>query len=433
MKTSFTLPPHFRLPIHLLLLLLLFSPLAYAEVTKINVDAERESHTYNLTENAVFTVTVLDENNEPVKNGTLNIVFQNDFYKKLGTETFDLAQANPVQVSGKMDVPGFLSLTATCEKARGLGGAAFEPEKIQPAQEMPADFVEYWRGLQKKLREEVPADLQLEKVEELSDAQQTLYRISMAVFDGQRAYGFLSVPTGEGPFPVLVSVSWAGPGFGPETYLAKEGFVSLNMPVFPYPVGLTLEERQKQYDEFNEKLGQRYCYYGAPDREKYFFRNAYLGIDRVVDYVLERPDTDASRVGYYGTSQGGGSALILCGLNGKFTHILGSVPALCDHGGAKLERSPGWPQLYANVSVPGIEEMGPYFDGVNFARLIHSPIRITVGFIDTTCSPSSVYAAFNAIPSADKQILTETHLGHATGAKHGEGMTWLKESVKAGK
>lgn len=414
-----------------LIFLLATAPLVFAEVTQINVDLDRDSHAYLLTETAVFSVSALDENGELAKDGVLNVVLQNDFRQTLRTETFDLSKGNPISVSGKMDVPGFLSLTATCQKGRGLGGAAFEPEKIQPSQPMPADFWEYWRGLQKKLRAEVPADLQLEKLDSVSNDRFTAYRISMANFDGQRAHAFLAIPAGEGPFPVLVTVSWAGPGFGPDQlWPAREGFVVLAAPIFPYPVGLTGEERQKQYDEFNEKLGLRYCYAGAPDREKYFFRNAYLGIDRLMDYVLERPDTDETRVGYFGTSQGGGSALILGGLNGKFSHISGNVPAICDHGGAKLNRSPGWPKLYDNVNAEGVEEMGPYFDGVNFARGITCPVRISVGFIDTTCSPSSVYAAFNAIPAEDKEMLTEPHRGHATGEKSAQIMNWVKENVK---
>lgn len=413
-----------------LIFLFAMASFVWAEAAKVEVDVERESHIYTLNESANFIISVLDENGEAVKEGELTLVFQNDFRKELRRETLDLAKANPVTVSEKMDVPGFLSLRASCGKVFGLAGAGFEPEKIQPSQPLPEDFWDYWRGLQKKLRAEVPADLKLEKIDSLSSDRQTIYRISMAVFDGQRAHGFLAVPAGEGPFPVLVTVSWAGPGFGPETHLAKEGFMVLSMPIFPYPVGLTKEERQKQYDEFNEKLGILYCLHGAPDRERYFFRNAYLGIDRVMDYVLERPDADKTRVGYYGTSQGGGSALILGGLNGKFTYITGNVPAICDHGGAKMDRSPGWPKLYDAVKVPEVEAMGPYFDGVNFARGITCPTRLTVGFIDTTCSPSSVYAAFNVIPAKDKEMLTEPHRGHATGSQAGIVMQWLKENVK---
>jgi len=411
--------------------LLVCTSFAWAEAAKVEVDLDRENHTYTLAENAQFTVKVTDEKGELVKEGQLVCVFTNDNRAEIKRETVDLSQSNPVTVSGKMDVPGFLSLRASFNGVSALGGAAFEPEKIQPSQPMPADFWDYWRGLQKKLRAEVPADLQLEKIDSWSDARKTTYRISMATFDGQRAYGFLAVPAGEGPFPVLVTVSWAGPGFGPDqTFPVNEGFMVLAMPIFPYPVAIDGAERQKQYDEYNEKLGIRYCYFGAPDREKYFFRNAYLGIDRVMDYVLERSDADKTRVGYFGTSQGGGSALILGGLNGKFTYISGNVPAICDHGGAKLNRSPGWPKLYDTVQDPKTEEMGPYFDGVNFARGINCPIRLTVGFIDTTCSPSSVYAAFNVIPAADKQILTEPHRGHATGEKAGVVMQWVKESVK---
>ena len=405
--------------------------LVWADEIKVEVDLDRENHTYTLDENAQFTVKVTDANGELVKEGQLQCVFTNDNRIELNRETVDLSQSNPATVSGNLGVPGFLSLRATFNGVSALGGAAFEPEKIEPAQPMPDDFWDYWRGLQKKLRAEVPADLQLEKIDSWSNDKKTTYRISMATFDGQRAYGFLAVPAGDGPFPVLVTVSWAGVGFGPEaTGPVNEGFMVLAMPIFPYPVAIDYAERQKQYDDYNEGLGIRYCYYGAPDRDKYFFRNAYLGIDRVMDYVLERPDADKTRVGYFGTSQGGGSALILGGLNGKFTHISGNVPALCDHGGAIVNRSPGWPKLYDTVQDPKVAEMGPYFDGVNFARGITCPIRISVGFIDTTCSPSSVYAAFNMIPSKDKEMLIEPHRGHATGEKSAQIMQWVKEAVK---
>lgn len=409
---------------------LLSAGIVSAEITKIDVDLDRESHVYALGETATFSISVLDENGKPIQEGTVQAVFQNTFQKELKRETIDLSKQNPVTVPATMDEPGFLTVTVSGNKIYGRGGAAFSPEKIEPGQEMPEDFWSYWRGLQKKLRAEVSGDLKLEKIDSISDDQQTTYRVSMATFNDKTVNGFLSIPVGDGPFPLLVSVSWAGPGFGPAQYVAHEGFAALNMTMFPYVPGLTLDERQKQYDEFNAKLGIVYSYYGAPERDKYYFRDMYLGIDRVIDMVLERPDIDNTRVGYYGTSQGGGSALILGGLNGKFQFIHGSVPALCDHGAAKLGRQAGWPQIYRAVHDPKVEEMGPYFDGVNFAREIRCPIRLTVGFIDTTCSPSSVYAAFNVIPSADKAILHEEHRGHDVGKKHGEIMNWLKKSVR---
>ena len=82
------------------------------------------------------------------------------------------------------------------------------------------------------------------------------------------------------------------------------------------------------------------------------------------------------------------------------------------------------------VKDPAVENVAPYFDGENFARHIHCPIRVTVGFIDGVCSPSSVYAAYNTIPATDKQILNETKLGHQNGAKFQEAIKWLYEKIQ---
>ena len=47
------------------------------------------------------------------------------------------------------------------------------------------------------------------------------------------------------------------------------------------------------------------------------------------------------------------------------------------------------------VQIKLVPVNAPYFDGANFARGIKVPVLMSVGYIDTTCSPSSCYAAFN--------------------------------------
>ena len=95
-------------------------------------------------------------------------------------------------------------------------------------------------------------------------------------------------------------------------------------------------------------------------------------------------------------------------------------------------RSPGWPRLvdFYNGDEKTLEA-SRYLDGVNFASNIDSAtIDLTVGFIDVTCSPSSVYAAFNAIPSEKKAIYHETQLGHQNGAQYKEAFQRLLERVR---
>ena len=69
-------------------------------------------------------------------------------------------------------------------------------------------------------------------------------------------------------------------------------------------------------------------------------------------------------------------------------------------------------------------------DAVNFARKIDVPIRVTTGLIDVTCSPASVFSAYNAIPAADKEILVEPNLAHANGVKYEQARAWLLDFVK---
>ena len=48
---------------------------------------------------------------------------------------------------------------------------------------------------------------------------------------------------------------------------------------------------------------------------------------------------------------------------------------------------------------------------MNFARKIECPTIVSVGFIDRTCCPSSVYSAYNII-TAPKRLFTDPLAGH---------------------
>ncbi len=408
-------------------------------VETIKFQFDRESQCYSVNDEATVTVSATTKGGELVKDGSLTVLLTNDGRDPVGEQqTFDLAQDNPVTVKATLAFPGFLQIKAVAKSSEGkevrsaLAGAAFSPEKIEAGLSKPDDFDEFWAKGKAEVRA-VPIDQKQTKIDSLSNENRDVYAVSFATVNDQRVYGYLSVPTkGDGPYPTLVNVPGAGPGVGPEAWLADQGFVVLNMNVFPYECPVDAKERQKLYDEYNASLGMRYCYLNAADRDHYFFRAVYLGVDRAIDWLAEQDYVDTSRMGYYGTSQGGASALILGGLNKHFCAILSSVPALCDHAGLLKGRSPGWPRLvdFYNGDEKTLEA-SRYLDGVNFASNIDSAtIDLTVGFIDVTCSPSSVYAAFNAIPSEKKAIYHETQLGHQNGAQYKEAFQRLLERVR---
>jgi cephalosporin-C deacetylase-like acetyl esterase len=116
------------------------------------------------------------------------------------------------------------------------------------------------------------------------------------------------------------------------------------------------------------------------------------------------------------------------------TASIANVPALCDHGGYLKGRNPGWPKLVLHYKkAPEYLAMSGYFDTVNFARRIAIPTVICVGFIDRTCSPSSVYAAYNAI-KAPKKIINEPNMGHSSSKEFNRfANKWIKSQLGVGK
>ncbi|MDO5579723.1 MAG: GDSL-type esterase/lipase family protein [Planctomycetia bacterium] len=397
---------------------------------------DHSDQVYKCGESARFSFEVLDPAGKPVQAGKLSVVFSNDNRDEISKKTADLSKGNPAVFTEKMDKPGFLyahgrvDIPAVKDPVYFQAAAGFDPLKIEPGQPKPADFDSFLAEGQKEVRA-IPADVKMEIISSLSNEKREIYTISFATVNNQRVYGFLGIPKfTKGPFPVVINVPGAGPGTGPLTWLTDRGFLTLAMNVFPYPVPLDPNEKKKVYDEFNKDI--RYTYMGAKDRRTYFFRAAYLGIDRAIDWLVNRADADKARVGFFGTSQGGASALILTGMNKNIKYAVSSVPALCDHAGFLKGRSSGWPNIAGFFKEdPKVVAESSYLDAVNYATLITCPIKVTVGFIDRTCSPSSVYAAYNSIPSKNKQILHEVKLGHKTGKSTTDAQNWLFDTLLA--
>ena len=76
----------------------------------------------------------------------------------------------------------------------------------------------------------------------------------------------------------------------------------------------------------------------------------------------------------------------------------------------------------------GFKSRRRYFDGANFASRITCPVRVAVGFSDTTCPPCAVYAAYNEIKSADKGIVHGIGMTHSCSASfYKELGNWVKQ------
>ena len=408
---------------------------ASAVAATYRVDLDRPDGIYRCGETATFSVRLLEKKNLAGSERPF-AVLDNFGTTVLTNMPFDVSATGVVfKVPGTLREPGFLRLSLPPTKnGRGdpsVFSAGFEPEKIRKGSPSPKDFDAFWSDARARLAREVPLDAQIVRVPERSTKAFDFYRISFATF-GRRVHGYMSVPTdkSKAPFPVDFGVNAAGFGSWTNDMRGEKNSICVQFSVYPFPPDWRwkqngLEAKYKAMDaDVQSKYGvPRYCLAGiAESREAYFFYPVILGIDRAVDWIAARPDVDRRRFCYQGTSQGGGFGFYLCGLNHTFTRAAFYVPAITDTMGYLKGRQSGWPQVVENnSSTPArraaAEKWAPYFDGANFASRITCPVRVAVGFSDTTCPPCAVYAAYNEIKVKDKTIgngigMTHSCRGH---------------------
>jgi len=392
-----------------------------------------ELRSYKVGEPVTFTVAALDNKNQQMNAGSVTIAVRDSGSggkKIMDDVVIDFAKNNPATFTAKLSRPGFiLAIPSPGKTADGktfrwdnkpqpsLGGAAVEPEKLQPGAECPADFDEFWR---KSLDEFKKAEVVLADAPAQKRPGYKVSRITVKFPDGSGAIdGFLSIPEKPGKYPAIAGVPGAGPGT-----VRSAGHISTGKPaielwlnVHTFPTADHAAEQKKRFAEYNAKFpGKAYYRHQADNRDRYIYRKVWSALSRAIDYVAALPEFDGKHFAVSGGSQGGGTALAVGALNPRVSCIMASVPAMCDHGGWKLDRQAGWPQLH-NALKGKADNTSGYFDAANFAARIKVPTLISAGYVDLVCSPSSVYAAYNRI-KAEKKLVPLYRAGHTTHADY---------------
>lgn len=149
---------------------------------------------------------------------------------------------------------------------------------------------------------------------------------------------------------------------------------------------------------------------GISSPESYYYTRLISDAVRAVEVAAELPGIDRERIAVGGISQGGGLALAAAALLPDLVSVChADVPFLCDiQRGIGL--SPTIP--YREVAdflaqqvdlLPAALDTLRYVDCALLARRITATCLISVGLMDETCPPSTVFAAYNEI-TAPKEI-----------------------------
>jgi cephalosporin-C deacetylase len=381
----------------------------------LSISTDRPDAIYQKGETVTFTVQLTDQG-KPVPEAEVACELSTDLFANSEKKALAISDGK-AEVQASRDEPCILWLRATYRPAEGkpvqsVGGAAFSPTEIQPSMPAPDDFDQFWDP-QKKRVDAIPPNAQLTPME--TDVPNSeFYSITMDNVDGTKIHGYFTKPKGDGPFPALLQVQWAGVySLDPNwiKWLPSQGIMALDINAHDIENG----KPKSYYDELNSGTLKDYTHQGRDSRDTCYFLRMYLSCYQAAEYLAHRPDWDKKHLIVEGSSQGGGQTLITAALDPHITAAAANVPAMCDHTAPVVGRAPGWPWLVGmkdGKPDPTQLQVARYFDAVNFAREIHVPIIVGTGFADTTCCSSSVYAAFNVIPSSDKKMIIDPLAGH---------------------
>ena len=405
-------------------------------LVRVIVTPDHPDWIYRVGEKPEFTIQVLKFGN-PVDGVTVHV--------KVGPEKMPPVREADVELKHgvakiggvTMKQPGFLRCWATVvvngHKYTGLGTAGFDPEQIKPTTTLPSDFREFWEKGKREL-EKIPLDAEMTLLPDRCTSKVDVYHVSFANVPGgeSRIYGILCLPKGSGKYPAILKVPGAGvrPYYG-QVALAERGVITLEIGIHGIPV--TYERRL--YENLRWAALQGYWLYNLDDRDRYYYRRVYLGCVRAVDFIFSLPQFDGETLAVTGGSQGGALSIITASLDSRVKWLAAYYPALCDLTGYLHGRAGGWPHMFnqANKAFnvkPDKIKTSKYYDAVNFARFVKIPGRYAWGFNDTTCPPTSMYAAYNVIPGP-KELWLYLDTGHWTYPEERQRMEdWLIQQVK---
>jgi cephalosporin-C deacetylase len=413
----------YRLPLATGFLLCLVTAIAAQKTEsalKLSVVTDRPDALYSVGEMVTFLVT-LKQDSQTVSEGQIDYELDKDGVPPLQKGTVKL-NAGKASITGTLTEPGFLQCrigyASAGEKKQtvaAMAGAGFDPLQIKPSMPVPDDFDAFWAEQKARLAK-VPMEPKMTEVKSPVRGIEC-FDVQIPCVPPRPASGYFARPSGAKPksLPAIISFQGAGVKSAWVATAAQDAkkfnALSLNLNAHGIPNG----KPKAFYADLDKGELKGYRAEGRENRDGCYFLGMILRLVRAMEFLTSQPEWDSQVLIVQGSSQGGGQALAAAGLDPRVTFISAGVPALCDHSGKAVGRINGWPKIVPdanNQPDPKILQVARYFDGMNFATRTKAEAVLSVGFIDVTCPPTSVYSAYNNL-SGTKKIVCEPLKGHA--------------------
>lgn len=341
---------------------------------------------------------------------------------------------------GTRKTPGFLDMKLTAnidgQKTEHHVKVGFSVESIKPFTQEPSDFMAFWNSQLEELKK-FPLKYTKEAAHEYDTDKADCYLVKLEVNKQHQAlYGYVWIPKDGKKHPIVL----CPPGAGIKTikeplrhrYYADNGCIRMETEIH----GLDPRMSDKTFKEISNALNtgaNTYFAQGIDKRENYYMLHVYLGLIRAIDFLTSLPEWDGKNVAVQGGSQGGALSIVAAGLDKRVTCCAANHPALADMAAySEKGRTGGYPHMhkYNLLNAQNMKTL-QYFDVVNFARHITCPVRMTWGYNDNTCPPTTSYAVWNVLKCEKTALLTpinEHWTSEETEKSHCE---WILQQVKS--
>jgi cephalosporin-C deacetylase len=282
---------------------------------------------------------------------------------------------------------------------------------MNPATSPGQEIAAFWEEALAELRR-VALEPELAPAPQRSAREYMAQQVTLLGLGGVRLRGWYCTPNGSPPpggFPAVLSV----PGYSGERPIPTQ------LPMHGYAVLLLYPRAQGESKaEWDLETGTKLTYH-LTDRERYYYRGAYLDCVRGLDFLASRPEVNGARLGMWGRSQGGwpdpghGRArpAPAGGRRG------GAVPLqLPGRGGGDdqpLPRAAGLLAAHPAERAAALQTLA-YFDPLNLVDAITCATLVNVGLEDQTCPARTILPVFEAIrtPGVPKALLVYPELRH---------------------
>lgn len=343
---------------------------------------------------------------------------------------------------GTRKTPGFLDLKLSADidgiKTTHHVKVGFSVDRIQPFTKMPSDFTQFWQQTVAEARK-TPISFTRERAEEYCTDKIDCWLIKLRIDREHSMYGYLTMPKNvqQGKHPVVL----CPPGAGIKTikeplrhrYYAEEGMIRFEIEIH----GMDPRWSEKDFKSIASAFSSKengYLVNNVSSREYYYMRHIYAGMVRCIDYLTTLPEWDGRNIAVQGGSQGGALALITAALDPRVTLCVANHPALTDMAAySEQGRTGGYPHLNRNpagILTPQVIEVLQYYDVINFCRQIKCPVRMTWGYNDNTCPPTTSYAAWNVLSCPKEPFVTPINEHWTSETMERQHMQWIKARLK---